>query len=72
MILQALEYENGKAFLCLYLLLNFVYLHALFFSANCLKYYFILPMNLNDQELEIDMVRNYRIYGIMQKDFICL
>ena len=29
-------------------------------------------MNLNGQELEIDMVRNYRIYRIMQKDFVCL
>lgn len=26
-------------------------------------------MNLNDQEFEIDTVRNYRIYGIPQKDF---
>lgn len=26
-------------------------------------------MNLNDQELEIYTVRNYRIYGKPQKDF---
>lgn len=26
-------------------------------------------MNLNDQELEINTVRNYRIYELPQKDF---